>query len=929
MRGLLLSIFFCCFSLIASSSSYINIYFGRANYKAADKNWGIAKDDIGRMYFANDAGLLEYDGVEWKLHKLHDNSVVRSVFVDGERIYTGSFEEFGFWDRNTNGELTYHSLSTALEEGTFSNDDVWKILKYHDCIYFQSFHGLYLYDGTEVTNIEGPSVFSISVANEDLIVQQLGGALFRVENDKYVKIAGSEFLAGYNVQAILSKDKRQILIVTSVGDFFIYDGQSFTTMTVPPVLKNKDINNVLIDCQGNYCIGTLQDGIIILSPQGVVLSHINTQNLISNNSILSAFIDDKNNIWGGLAEGIVLLKHSNDLNFFVDYKNDIGSVYAACIYQDRLFVGTNLGLFYTKYTDVLKDDFSLSQFQKIENIHGQVWQLITIGGDLYCAHNGGFTIVDAKLNITMPYVLSTGVFSILKLDNSDDILLGTYVDLVKLNLKSKILIRFDALREPIKDIQIDHLGNVWLEHLNRGVYKCHINEKGDNIDHIVYYNSKNKDVPYKLNMFKIGERIAFMGNDKFYIYDDILDAITPLKQAGELFERKKDLRNVVNSGRNTFWVLSSNALYELYTNGRETNFKNKIDLEFNDLSLVNNFESLVPLSDSVDLICLNKGFILYQNKQSDYSHSQTKNTILTLFETIDDQNHSLSKHLDKEISIPYNENSVKVSFFTPESVDRNVFVQYCLVGFDDWSEPAIVNHAIYDRLPHGKYTFAVRTINSLGDISETSTIDFEIHKHWSRMWWAYILYVLILLVLIWIVYHFILLRYRNLHLLKVRERELSRLKNKNSKLQMEMREKDAEMLSQTSSIIQRNELIQQVKEELNSYQEKVSNNSFKSLYVKMNFLLNSTLSSDEDWTNFMFKFELKHPTFFKYLKINYPQLTANDLKLCACLKLNLDSKEIASLMNLSVRSVENNRSRLRKKLDLTPEQNLNEFVMSI
>lgn len=344
--------------------------------------------------------------------------------------------------------------------------------------------------------------------------------------------------------------------------------------------------------------------------------------------------------------------------------------------------------------------------------------------------------------------------------------------------------------------------------------------------------------------------------------------------------------------------------------------------------MVNNFETIIPLNDSLDMICLNKGFVLYNSKvKFNYTNSSQK-PIVTFFETTSDRKSFEKKILEKQIVIPYDQNSIKVSILSPESLNRNLMIQYQLEGFDDWSQPSQINEISYDRLPAGKYTLALRTIDTLGDFSETTRLYFSISKHWSVTWWAILMYVVIISLIAFIIHHYILTRYRNIHLLKVRERELNRLKNSNSKLQLEMREKEAEMLSQTSSIIQKKELMNQVKEELNLYQEKYSSNNFKPLYNKMNQLLNS-IDSEEDWTNFMFKFEEKHPMFFKYLKVNFPQLTANDMKLCACLKLNLESKEIASLMNLSVRSVENNRSRLRKKLGLLPEQSLTEFVMSI
>ena len=107
------------------------------------------------------------------------------------------------------------------------------------------------------------------------------------------------------------------------------------------------------------------------------------------------------------------------------------------------------------------------------------------------------------------------------------------------------------------------------------------------------------------------------------------------------------------------------------------------------------------------------------------------------------------------------------------------------------------------------------------------------------------------------------------------------------------------------------------------------NKTLKLLYQKVLPILNNNLEDDNDWKILLIKFEQKHTNFFKKLKILYPELTPNDLKLCACLKLNLETKDIASLMNLSTRSVENNRYRLRKKLNLRSTQNLNDFILNL
>jgi DNA-binding NarL/FixJ family response regulator len=175
----------------------------------------------------------------------------------------------------------------------------------------------------------------------------------------------------------------------------------------------------------------------------------------------------------------------------------------------------------------------------------------------------------------------------------------------------------------------------------------------------------------------------------------------------------------------------------------------------------------------------------------------------------------------------------------------------------------------------------------------------------------------------------ILRRYRNLHLQKVRAREARYLRRMNENLLNKIEEKDAELFTQTSFIIKKNELILSLKNIADDFYAKSAQKSLLPFIQKINALLANNMDTEDDWNMFLIRFEEKHKNFFKKLKMLYPQLTNNDLRLCACLKLGLESKDIASLMNISVRAVENNRYRLRKKLDLKPTQNLNDCFMEI
>ena len=92
-------------------------------------------------------------------------------------------------------------------------------------------------------------------------------------------------------------------------------------------------------------------------------------------------------------------------------------------------------------------------------------------------------------------------------------------------------------------------------------------------------------------------------------------------------------------------------------------------------------------------------------------------------------------------------------------------------------------------------------------------------------------------------------------------------------------------------------------------------------------LIESHLSADEDWQTYEQAFNQVHDAFFTKLKQKHPQLTTGDLRLASFLRLNLSSKEIASLLGISVRGVENKRYRLRKKLGLPPDANLAAYII--
>ena len=131
----------------------------------------------------------------------------------------------------------------------------------------------------------------------------------------------------------------------------------------------------------------------------------------------------------------------------------------------------------------------------------------------------------------------------------------------------------------------------------------------------------------------------------------------------------------------------------------------------------------------------------------------------------------------------------------------------------------------------------------------------------------------------------------------------------------------------TMNIIRKNEVLTKVKDELTELKKHLGKQYPNKYYDKMIRLLDQNISSDDDWDIFQKNFDLIHENFFRNLHIKYPELTSNDMRYCAFFRLNLSTKDIAHLMNVSGKGVEVARYRIRKKINIPSEKNISEFMI--
>ena len=286
--------------------------------------------------------------------------------------------------------------------------------------------------------------------------------------------------------------------------------------------------------------------------------------------------------------------------------------------------------------------------------------------------------------------------------------------------------------------------------------------------------------------------------------------------------------------------------------------------------------------------------------------------------------------LDEAGDFTFKQNNVSFLYSAPvHNKFSGAVYSYRLLGLsDNWSAWTRSPEVNFKNLNFGEYTFEVRAKFG-NNITKINTYEFNIARPFYLSNLAIFAYFLGFLLLLFLIH--LLNRRHHKRNLAANERAL-RMKNleaeqeivqlRNEKLEQEMTNKNRELAVSTMSLIKKNEFLRSIKDQL---KDSVNSPQVKTV-VKT---INKDISEEDNWKFFKKAFSNADKEFFKKVKTRHPELTSNDLKLCAYLRLNLSSKEIAPLLNISVKSVEIKRYRLRKKMDLGREVNLTEYILAI
>lgn len=919
--------------------------FNKNDYHASNQNWSVGQSEDGIMYFGNNLGLLQYDGSSWELLQIPQNKIVRSILVSGKRIYVGSFEEFGYFEKNLCGQLQYTSLSDRLRGYEMKNDEIWTILEVNNTIVFQSFTTYFTFRNNEIRGYRCPYTFLFFNQYRNNIythTEQSGFCLFDIKTQT-ARPVPNKFLQS-PVISVLSFDKKNALIVTKSNGLFLYDGSTFTAFKtdIDKELRQWEVNRVALNNERVIVLGTIQNGITAIDKNGKKLWTINTGNILQNNTVLGMLFDKEQNLWVTLDKGIALIQMNTSIKYIHNFQPSVGALYSLNFDGKELLMGTNQGLYKAGY-DVHRKAIVHLNSEPI--IKGQVWNISKIDNQYFCGNNEAtYSYSSDGFKVISP--VKGGICIKRGVVNGQEILVeGTYTQLSiykKTNNRWQFSHTVEVFLNPIRYIEIDYTGTIWASHLHQGLFAIRLTPDLHKIEHISTYKSLDNKNMTNINVFSVNNRVVFTDHTKFYTFDDIKKQIIPYNELNNKLGYFSKAYRVSHFKNNLYWFILDGEAALADVKPNQTKIIDIVHYSQFLNQTVDNYQNIIPVSDNECLFTLENGLALYdfngKNKMDKAASLQFRKIVASDDESV--KNIYLPLSDQNPSKLKYSTNNLIFTVFYPQYTEMNtIHFRYKLEGLDKiWSEPTPASSKTYNYLPQGDYILRVEVITKTGNVLDKIKYHFIVQPPFYESTLAKIIYLLIIILLLIGIYFYIL------HLFKIKrekikqeqeeirrkeieKREQQIISLEKEKLESELTVKSKELAESTMTIIKKNEILVSIKNEITEQKNILGTQYPNKYYDKLIRLLDENLSSEDDWAIFQTNFDRIHENFFRNLHINYPDLTSNDLRFCAYLRLNLSSKDIAHLMNISLKGVEVGRYRIRKKIGLPSNKSLTEFMI--
>jgi DNA-binding CsgD family transcriptional regulator len=624
------------------------------------------------------------------------------------------------------------------------------------------------------------------------------------------------------------------------------------------------------------------------------------------------------NLWLGLDRGICQVKLADDILYYNDYIGKLGTVYTISKFKDNIYVGTNQGVYVQRNISENKQSYT-SGFTLVKGTQGQVWQLQVFNDVLLCGHNEGTFVIDGTGARKISDI--TGGWYMQMLDEKNGacnncLIQGTYTGLAVFRYQNgtwEFSHKMDGFSAPVKKFTVLSSRLICVTGPNNGLTLLSLDKtlrKVEKSEKLGLQQGFSVDSNPEIHQFE-GEHICWNGDTYFYL-DTARRTLQPHSWlnnlGGEFALRHADGPYWFRLHQDSLVIMKHEEVVQAYP-----------------LSVNRDYHSIAIFGNNQYGICLNEGYSVINTTRKPQLTRNNQNMIPFRLEMEDGSICRLITQ-GEPLRLSYAQRTSRLYFYHTAYLSSKEYYFRIRPLQSNWKKLQDPDFIDFSQWPDGSFTLEIQDSQR-----NVTSLEVVVLPPWYLSQYAAWMYViLVTLLLYWL----------KLYVEKRLSRERKAIELENDRLlrehKMEMENdrlirdnmiKSQELANATMHLIQKNELLQEIRTELTDIRKSKDHTFKEKDFQVIMKQINTNLTIQEDQKLFDASFNEVHDAFAKNLKKQFPELSAADIRLAAYLKMNLSTKEIAPLFNISLRGLENKRYRLRKKLELGNDENIQDFLV--
>jgi signal transduction histidine kinase/DNA-binding response OmpR family regulator len=719
--------------------------FTPKDYGAGATNWAVVQDHRGVVYVGNESGVLEYDGVRWRLIATPNGTVVRSLAIDPNgRIYVGAVGEIGYLAPDAQGQYAFVSLLDKVPAAEREFADVWSAWASKDAVYFAAANRLFRFRGNEVRSWAPEKLFAMSfLVGDRLFIREPGRGLLELEGNDLALVPGMERFAEDKLYAMFPWNGG-ILLGTRPNGFFRYDGNALTPLGDEDerrLLEQELLYRATSLPDGSIAAATVQGGVHLLDGEGRLRLRLTKADGVAADSVMALWTEPRGGLWLATTAGISRVETPSPLSWFDDRRGLPGTIMSMVRHEGALYVGTTLGLF--RLTPGAERD---PRFEPVAGMRNQTWSLLSIGGRVLAANNEGvFEIRGLESRLVRA---SLGSSSSLYESRREPgrVFIGLQGGLASMRLDGSAWRDEGAIPgipAEVRTIEEDAAGRLWIGTWGEGIFRLTFTgAAAPTVEH--FTKADGLPAPNLVNVYRVGNDIRFWSEKAMFAFDEQSRRFVPDARFAALFRDGKR-RMIPLDGADLAVIASDPA--------RSTS---RVAIARPDARGVYAIDPATPVDlaiTAVNYVFPEQGVTWFGGTEGLFRHDSSVPMLAgggpALIRRVAHGERTLFGGAALTAQAPELEHSRRSLRFDFGGSGATAF-QYRLDGYEqEWSPWTEESFKEYTNLPAGRYTLRLRTRDAKGAISPEASYSFSILSPWYRTPWAWALYLLALAAAVW------------------------------------------------------------------------------------------------------------------------------------------------------------------------------------